>query len=161
RCGMRCTSGCAPVAIDDRQTGVSDGKVETPRRYVPFAARNESAGALPVSTASSKTAGVSPSTTTRISFLRSANSIAGQAAQAGVALVVAPARPGAERGEPDRLEEADDGDQRERGHQERGEADENGCAPAGSSPPESPGDERCHDNGTESSADPARDRLVP
>ena len=53
RCGMWCTSGCAPVAIEERQTGVSDGKVETARRYVPCAARNESAGALPVSTASS------------------------------------------------------------------------------------------------------------
>ena len=32
RCGIRCTSGCAPVAIEERQTGVSEGKVETPRR---------------------------------------------------------------------------------------------------------------------------------
>jgi hypothetical protein len=31
RCGTWWTSGCAPVAIDERQTGVSDGKVETPR----------------------------------------------------------------------------------------------------------------------------------
>ena len=26
RCGISCTSGCDPVAIDERQTGVSDGK---------------------------------------------------------------------------------------------------------------------------------------
>ena len=32
RCGMPCTSPCPPVAIDARQTGVSEGKVETARR---------------------------------------------------------------------------------------------------------------------------------
>ena len=32
RCGIPCTSGWPPVAIDARQTGVSDGKVETARR---------------------------------------------------------------------------------------------------------------------------------
>ena len=32
RCGIRWTSGCAPVAIEERQTGVSEGNVETPRR---------------------------------------------------------------------------------------------------------------------------------
>ena len=32
RCGIRWTSGWAPVAIDDAQTGVSDGKVESARR---------------------------------------------------------------------------------------------------------------------------------
>ena len=31
RCGMWWTSGCAPVAIDERQTGVSEGNVETAR----------------------------------------------------------------------------------------------------------------------------------
>src|SRR5436305_15311229 len=35
RCGMWCTSGCEPVASDDRQTGVSDGYVETARAYRP------------------------------------------------------------------------------------------------------------------------------
>src|SRR5205814_2683665 len=29
RCGMWCTPGPPPVAIDDRQTGVRDGKTET------------------------------------------------------------------------------------------------------------------------------------
>ena len=33
RCGMRCTSGPAPVAIDDRHTGVSDGNTEVAREY--------------------------------------------------------------------------------------------------------------------------------
>ena len=32
RCGIPCTSGCAPVAIDARHTGVSDGNVEAARR---------------------------------------------------------------------------------------------------------------------------------
>ena len=153
--------GGGPGGDDERQTGVSDGKVETPRRYVPFAARNESAGALPVSTASSKTAGVSPSTTTRISFLRSANSVAGQAAQAGVALALATAGPGAERGQPDGLEEADDGNQRERSEQERSEAHEDGRAATRSSAPERPDDQRRDGRSTEGSADPAGDCLVP
>ena len=36
RCGISWTSGWAPVAIEERQTGVSDGNTEVPRRYVPF-----------------------------------------------------------------------------------------------------------------------------
>src|SRR5260221_146041 len=51
RCGMWCTPGPAPVAIDERQTGVSDGKTDVARRYTPFAARNASAGARPLSIA--------------------------------------------------------------------------------------------------------------
>ena len=31
RCGMWCTSGPPPVAIEERHTGVSDGNVETAR----------------------------------------------------------------------------------------------------------------------------------
>ena len=31
RCGIPCTSGYDPVTIEDTQTGVSDGKTETPR----------------------------------------------------------------------------------------------------------------------------------
>src|SRR4051812_31785863 len=69
RCGMRWTSECAPVAIEDAQTGVSDGKVERARRYDPSRARSESAGVSPRSTARSKTAGVRPSITIRTSFL--------------------------------------------------------------------------------------------
>ena len=32
RCGMWWPSGCEPVAIEEAQTGVSDGKVESARR---------------------------------------------------------------------------------------------------------------------------------
>ena len=32
RCGIRCTSGPAPVTIDERQTGVSDGNTDVARR---------------------------------------------------------------------------------------------------------------------------------
>ncbi len=55
------TSGCAPVAIDERQTGVSDGNVEAARRYSPCSARKRSAGA----SALSNIDGVRPSITTR------------------------------------------------------------------------------------------------
>jgi hypothetical protein len=68
RCGMWCPSGCVPVAIEEAQTGVSEGKVESARRYVPAPARKESEGASPLSTARSKTAGVRPSITIRTSF---------------------------------------------------------------------------------------------
>ena len=61
RCGISCTSGCDPVAIDERQTGVSDGKVDVARRYVPCSARNLIAGV----SAASNIDGVRPSMTTR------------------------------------------------------------------------------------------------
>ena len=32
RCGISWTSPCAPVAIDERQTGVSDGNTDVARR---------------------------------------------------------------------------------------------------------------------------------
>ena len=35
RCGISCTSGCAPVTSDERQTGVSDGNTVAARRYSP------------------------------------------------------------------------------------------------------------------------------
>src|SRR3954466_2271814 len=69
RPGIRWPDGCVPVAIEERQTGVSDGNVETARRYSPCEARNASAGALPLETASSKTSGVRPSMMTRMAFL--------------------------------------------------------------------------------------------
>ena len=59
---MWCTSGCAPVAIDDRQTGVSDGNVDVARRYVPVLGEEASAGR---SSAASNIDGVRPSMTTR------------------------------------------------------------------------------------------------
>src|SRR5581483_9756114 len=58
--GMWWTSGPAPVAIDVTQTGVSEGKTDVARRYSPWAARKESAGARPLSTARSKASGVIP-----------------------------------------------------------------------------------------------------
>jgi hypothetical protein len=68
RCGISCTSGCAPVAIDERQTGVREGNVVTARRYSPRLIRNRSAGTSSSSTARSSMAGVSPSMTIRTSF---------------------------------------------------------------------------------------------
>ena len=65
---MPWTSGCAPVAIDERQTGVSDGNVVTARRYSPLAIRKRSAGTSSLSTACSSMAGVRPSMTIRTSF---------------------------------------------------------------------------------------------
>ncbi len=37
--GMWWTSGPAPIAIDERQTGVREGKTDVARRYSPCAAR--------------------------------------------------------------------------------------------------------------------------
>src|ERR671934_78209 len=94
RCGTWCASGCTPVAIDVRQTGVSDGKTETPRAYVPFSSRNRRAGTRSVSTAASSTDGVRPSMTTRISFVL----VLGKGAQPGIALAGAAACTSCERG---------------------------------------------------------------
>jgi hypothetical protein len=68
RCGMWWTSGCAPVAIEERQTGVRDGNVEVARPYSPCSARKRSAGAW-LSSALSKVAAARPSITTRMTFL--------------------------------------------------------------------------------------------
>ena len=68
RCGMWWTSGCAPVTIDERQTGVSEGNVEVAWPYSPCSARKRSAGAS-FSSALSKAAAVRPSMTTRMTFL--------------------------------------------------------------------------------------------
>ncbi len=79
------TSGPAPVAIEVRQTGVSDGKTDVARRYSPCAARYASAGARPLSTPYSNASGVIPSTTIRTSFFGT-SSVLGERAQARVAL---------------------------------------------------------------------------
>src|SRR6266516_1859698 len=42
RCGIRWTSGCEPVAIDARHTGVSDGKVDVARACSSWSARKRS-----------------------------------------------------------------------------------------------------------------------
>ena len=57
------TSGCVPVAIDDAQTGVSDGKVEIAAAVRAGVARGRRAPASPRRL--SKTAGVRPSITIR------------------------------------------------------------------------------------------------
>ena len=100
-----------PVAIEERQTGVSDGKTDVARRYEPCAASSASAGARPLSTARSNAAGVIPSTTIRTSFLAI---IFRERAQPGVALGRAPAKPRGDRRERDGGEVADDRDPRER-----------------------------------------------
>ena len=71
---MWCRSGCVPVAIELRQTGVSDGNVDTARRYSPCSARNRSAGV----SAASNTDGVSPSTMTRTTGFGSPQSLASE-----------------------------------------------------------------------------------
>src|ERR671931_547008 len=110
RCGMWWTSGCAPVTIDERQTGVSDGNVDVARPYSPCSARNRSAGAW-LSRAASKVKAVRPSMTTRMTFL-----VAGKYPKPGVALAAATSQPCAEGRQGHRFEVADAWDQRERGH---------------------------------------------
>src|SRR3954452_16283990 len=106
RCGMWWTSGCAPVAIDVRQTGVSEGKVVTARRYEPASASAESVGADRSPTAFSNVDGVRPSMTIRIALLLR------KRAEARVLLACALARAQPDDGDRDRLDEADDRDER-------------------------------------------------
>src|SRR6186713_3346106 len=103
-------SGCAPVASAERQTGVSDGKVEIARRYRPCSASSPSDGATPRSSVSSSIDGVRPSITIRISFL-----VAGKAAQAGVPVGLGAAEPRGEDRHSEHLEVAGAGDERETG----------------------------------------------
>ena len=85
RCGMWCTSGWAPVAIDDSADGRQRGEGrERARGSVPLRRRGTRAPASGRrSTASSKTDGVRPSITIRTSFC---SSVLGEDAQPGVAL---------------------------------------------------------------------------
>src|SRR4051812_36711721 len=118
RCGMWWTSGCAPVASDVRQTGVSEGKVVTARRYEPASASADSVGAERSPTAFSKVDGVRPSMTIRIALLLR------KRAEPGVLLACALARAQPDDGDRDRLDEADDRDEGER-EREDGSCDEN------------------------------------
>src|SRR4051794_2763789 len=113
RCGMWCTSGCAPVAIDVRQTGVSEGKVVTARRYEPASASAESVGAERSPTAFSKVDGVRPSMMIRIALLLR------KRAKARVLLAGALARAQSDDRDRDRLDEADDRDERDRESEHR------------------------------------------
>src|SRR3954469_13642560 len=114
RCGMWWTSGCEPVAIDVRQTGVSEGNVVTARRYEPASASAESVGAERSPTASSKVDGVRPSMT-----MRTALRLLRKRAQAGVLLPGALPRAHADHGNRDRFDEADDRDERQSERQDR------------------------------------------
>src|SRR6266536_6047283 len=107
RWGMWWTSGCAPVAIDVRQTGVSDGNVVTARRYSPASASRASVGAERSPTALSNIDGVRPSMMIRTVLL-------GKRAEAGVLLPGPLTCAERERRNRDRLDEADERDQRER-----------------------------------------------
>src|SRR6266540_2031675 len=108
RCGMRCTSGYAPVIRDERHTGVSDGNTETARVYEPRSNSSASVGAARRSTASSNIAGVSPSMTIRRAL------VAGKDAKPCIALAGTPPEPHAERRDRKRDEIAEHWNERER-----------------------------------------------
>ena len=113
---MWCTSGCAPVAIDARQTGVSDGKVEAARRYSPCSARKRSAGASAPRTSTASDRRSRPGRRVSAPALSPARACAGpRACRASGGAAALRERHG------DRLEVADDGDERERGADERDE----------------------------------------
>src|SRR5256885_5111960 len=105
RWGISCTSGCAPVEIEARQTGVSDGNTEAARRYSPCSARKRIAGV----SAASNIDGVSPSITITTTGL-----VLGKGAQARVRVGRAPPEPRAERRHGERLEIAQHRDEERR-----------------------------------------------
>src|SRR5205814_4743730 len=160
RCGIRWTSGCATVAIDERQTGVRDGKVEIPRAYVPFAARNFRAGVRSSSAARSKASGVRPSITIRISFLATAL-IACERAQTCVPLGLAAARAGGERGQRERFQVAEKRDECESRDAEACEADQDSGARRGAAPAQGPAGERSTAEPAEQASDRTADGVVP
>src|SRR5215211_3264876 len=119
RCGISWTSGWAPVAIEERQTGVSEGNVDVALPYTPRSASAARAGEPPV-TARSNIDGVSPSMTTRTSFLELDS--AGKSAQAGVALDASLLRAAGEHRRGDRLQIAHDRHERQSRADQRGRA---------------------------------------
>src|SRR5262249_19414609 len=128
RWGMPCTSPWPPVATDARQTGVSDGNVETARRKSPLSSRKRSVGA----SVASSIDGVSPSIRIRMACLATVDAatlIAGERAQARMPLGLAAAKAAAERGQRRCLEIPEDGHERERRGDQRREADEQRGAP--------------------------------
>src|SRR3954451_15219029 len=159
RCGMWWTSGCAPVAIELRQTGVSDGNVESARRYSPASASRASQGVRSGVTASSNVSARRPSITTRISFCANA-SVPGEDPEPGVAGARAGADPSREHQEDERLEVADDRHEREQRHHDR-RCDEEDCEPAARpAAPERAARDRRRAEAAEEAADRARDRLA-
>src|SRR4051812_29267792 len=133
RCGISCTSGCAPVAMDERHTGVSDGNVDAARRYSPCSARKRSAGV----SAASNIDGVRPSMTIRTTGL-----VARKRAEAGVPVGRAAAKSQTERRHRDCLEVPDHGDERERGDEERCKSEQCRRPPTRAAPPQCAADER-------------------
>ena len=134
RCGMWCTSGCAPVAIDARQTGVSDGNVEAARAVLAVLgeeAERRRVGGLEhrrrqaVDRRPGRPASASP-----------AGSVAGERAQARVPLRRAGAQARAEHRHRERLEVADHRHERERGADERREREERRGAAARAAAPQ-------------------------
>src|SRR2546423_3976826 len=113
RCGISWTSGYAPVEIDARQTGVSDGKTDDARRYSPCSARKRIAGA----SAASNTDGVSPSITMTTTGL--IGLILGKGAQARMRIGRAAAEARPEHGHRKRLEVAQRWHEGERGADDR------------------------------------------
>src|SRR6478735_2795431 len=156
RCGMWCRSGCAPVTIEVRQTGVSDGKVVTPRLYSPASASSDSVGADRSPTACSNTDGVSPSMTTRI-----APRLFRKRAKSRVLLPGASTGTKSEGGDGQSLEKADEGDQREREDAERRPAHENYQAARGCASPYGAAREHSCAETAESSSGASADRGLP
>ena len=67
--GMCEPTGCSPVTSADRQTGVSDGNVETHRSVRdPASMRAAIVGARPAASTRSRSSGPRPSTTARTTF---------------------------------------------------------------------------------------------
>src|SRR4051794_5667245 len=155
RCGMWCRSGCEPVAIELRHTGVSDGNVDVARRYSPCSARKRSAGV----SAASNIDGVSPSMTISTTFFGGV--LLGKGAQAGVPVRRAAAQARAEQRHRERLEVAEHGNERERGADERCPGGERRGPAARSASTERPADERRRAERAASGADEAARRLVP
>ena len=127
RCGISWTSGWAPVAIEERHTGVSDGNVVVARASVPCSASAVRVGSAAVPSEPSSIDGVSPSITTRTSFLGASALLAGHFAS-----VRSPAcrsgsfraRRAASGGNGHRQEVADHRHEREQSDRHRGGRDE-------------------------------------
>src|SRR5579884_168139 len=151
RCGMWWPSGCEPVAIELRHTGVSDGNVEAARRYSPCSARKRSAGV----SAASNIDGVRPSMTIRTTL------VLGKGAQAGVPLGRAAAQPEAEQRDGRGLEVAEGRDERERRADQRRQREQGRGAAARAPAAKRTADERRRPDRAADGADRAAGSLVP
>src|SRR6476659_2578581 len=157
RCGIWCTSGCAPVEIDARQTGVNDGKTEAARRYSPWSARKRIAGV----SAASNIDGVRPSITITTTGFGISPLVLCERAQAGMPVRRAASQAQAEHRHRDRLEVADDGHECERGDDERREPEQRRGPSARPAAAERAGDERRRAERAADRADDPTDGLVP